>query len=156
STATYTITVVDNGPSDAQAVTTTDTLPAGLAPSDASPSQGSCAIAGQTVNCQVGTVPAGATGTLPRAASVSPAATGPIPTTAPAPANTPASTTTPVTAQADLRMVKAASAASVDAGAGLTFTLSVANNGPSDAAAIVATDPLPPGVSFDPTGSSPA
>ena len=63
-TATYTVTVVDNGPSDAQNVTATDTLPAGVTPTDTSASQGTCSITGQTLNCPIGTVTAGSTVTI--------------------------------------------------------------------------------------------
>ena len=162
-TATYNITVVDHGLSDAQAVTAADTIPAGLTVTDASPSQGTCSITGQTVTCIIGTMFAGSTVTIAVSVSVPASATGPFANSATASsASTPdpdmsnniSSISTSVTAQADLRMIKTASATSVNAGSGLTYTLTVVNAGPSNAAAPVVTDTLPPGLSFDPIGSS--
>ena len=63
--------------------------------------------------------------------------------------------TSPVTSEADLRMIKTASAANVDAGSSLSYTLTVSDNGPSDASAVAVTDTLPAGLSFDPSNSSP-
>ncbi len=162
-TATYNITVVDHGPSDAQAVTAADTVPAGLTVTDASPSQGTCSISGQTVTCAIGTMAADSTVTIAVSVSVPASATGPFANTATASSattpdpdlsNNTSSINTNVTAQADLRMIKTASAATVNAGSGLTYTLTVVNAGPSNATAPVVTDTLPPGLSFDPIGSS--
>jgi uncharacterized repeat protein (TIGR01451 family) len=57
STLTYTVTVRDTGPSDAQNVTVTDTLPAGLQVLSASATQGTTVISGTTVSANLGTLP---------------------------------------------------------------------------------------------------
>ena len=56
--------------------------------------------------------------------------------------------------QADLELVKADDPDPVDAGETLTYTLSVANRGPSDASGVTVTDMLPPSVSFDSAAAS--
>ena len=62
--ARYTLTATNHGPSDAQAVTVTDSLPADLTYLAAIPSKGSCTEAGRTVTCDLGTLPAGAKATV--------------------------------------------------------------------------------------------
>ena len=57
--ATYSLTVTNAGPSDAQNVTITDTLDPALTGSDADHSLGSCTLTGQVVSCTVPTLPAG-------------------------------------------------------------------------------------------------
>lgn len=73
-TLTYTILVTNNGPAAATTVTVTDTLPAGVTFSSASPSQGSCAQAAGIVNCALGTLANGASATV--TIQVVPTATG--------------------------------------------------------------------------------
>ncbi len=50
---TYTITVTDNGPSIANGVTLTDTLPTGVTYVSATPSQGSCSFTTPTLTCNL-------------------------------------------------------------------------------------------------------
>src|SRR6202042_2079732 len=57
----YTLTLVNNGPSPATGVTITDPLPSGLSFLSASAGQGSCSGAGQTVTCQLGSLAPGGT-----------------------------------------------------------------------------------------------
>jgi uncharacterized repeat protein (TIGR01451 family) len=54
----YTLTLVNHGPSPATAVTITDHLPSALS-FTSSIGQGTCSAAGQTVTCHLGTVAAG-------------------------------------------------------------------------------------------------
>jgi len=60
----YGITVFNNGPCEATAVTLSDTLPTGFGSISAVPSQGSCGVNGQLVTCDLGTVAASAGATV--------------------------------------------------------------------------------------------
>ncbi len=61
---TYTITVTNEGPSDATGVTITDTLPASVTVVSATSTQGSCSETAGTVTCTVGDLVNGATATV--------------------------------------------------------------------------------------------
>lgn len=61
---TYTLTVANNGPDDAQSVLVTDTLPSSVSFVSATPGQGSCGESGGTVTCTLGTMGSGATSTV--------------------------------------------------------------------------------------------
>ncbi len=74
----YTLTVTDKGPSVANGVTLTDTLPAGVTYVSATPSQGSCSFAAGTLTCNLLNLNATATVTL----VVTPSAVGGYPNTA--------------------------------------------------------------------------
>ena len=65
-TYTYTLTVRDDGPSDATGVVLTDTWPAGFSQGAVTPSQGTCAPigAGPDLTCALGTIAAGASATV--------------------------------------------------------------------------------------------
>jgi uncharacterized repeat protein (TIGR01451 family) len=75
---TYTITVTDHGPSVANGVTLTDTLPGGLTYVSATPSQGSCTFTAPTLTCNLLNLNGSATVTL----VVTPSAVGGYPDTA--------------------------------------------------------------------------
>ena len=62
-------------------------------------------------------------------------------------ANNSSSVTTGVTASADLAITKTGPA-TVVAGSSVAYSLTVTNNGPSDAANLTVTDTLPAGVTF--------
>ncbi len=75
----------------------------------------------------------------------------PLPTSTPLPTNTPPNTPTPTSTPvptADLILTKSAQPNPVISGNRLTFQIGVTNNGPSAAANVVVTDPLPPGTTF--------
>ena len=78
SNLTYTITVTDHGPSVANGVTLTDTLPGGLTYVSATPSQGSCSFTAPTLTCNLLNLSGSATVTL----VVAPGAVGGYPDTA--------------------------------------------------------------------------
>src|SRR5439155_506878 len=153
---TYTITVTNNGPSDASTVMVRDTLPAGVTFVSASN--------GGTLAAGVVTWPAATTlangPSLPRALPVTAPPTGTLLNVARADAATadPDSTnnngsapanrvTTVVDERADLSVTKTGPA-TVNAAQNLTYTITVTNNGPSDASAVVVLDTLPAGVTF--------
>ena len=153
----YTVTVSNAGPSDATSVDLIDVLPAGVTFVSATPDQGSCSEAAGTVSCALGTISSGgsvdvviavtvgsdtAAGTITNNASVVTA------TADPNAANDTASEDTTITTSANLGITKTDSADPVTAGAALTYTVSVTNAGPSDAASVVITDLLPAEVTF--------
>ena len=158
----YTLTATNNGPSDATAVTVTDTIPGGVTISAADPSSGSCTVTGQQVSCTAprlapdgvltvrvrGTLPAGATGQLSNTVSVGSAVTDPTP------GNNTATVTSTIAQSADLRLSKLATPEVVQAGSAITYTLNVVNTGPSNAAAVVLADDLPDGLTVLPDGVS--
>jgi uncharacterized repeat protein (TIGR01451 family) len=141
-TTTFTLTLVNNGPSPADAPTITDTLPAGLTFVSAS---ARCGAAGAVVTCGVGTLAAGATTTATITARAAPAAAGQTLTNTAAVVSTTPDVRNP---SADLDMSKVASAASVDPGGEVAFTLAVENNGPDQADGVTVVDPLPSGLTF--------
>jgi uncharacterized repeat protein (TIGR01451 family) len=151
---TYTISVHANGPSDAQAVVVTDTLPAGMTFTSATPSQGSCGEAAGVVTCSLGALATGADATVSVVAA--PTALGTFTDTATVGSSTPdpvasndsASEDTDVTAVADLSLVKSDGADPVVAGTDLTYTIVVSNDGPSGATGVTVTDDVPAGTSF--------
>ena len=158
--ATYTLTVSNAGPSDAQAVQVVDDLVPGLTILSANPTLGSCTVTGQHVACSAATVQAHSSMTVTVATVVSPSATGSLANTAtvssttpdPTPGDNSATITTPVIQTAHLTLSKTASPNPIVAGAAVTYTLTMVNNGPSDAADVVLTDPLPAGFAVLPGG----
>ncbi|MFN8168623.1 MAG: hypothetical protein U0S36_07540 [Candidatus Nanopelagicales bacterium] len=151
----YTLTVTNDGPSDAADVTVVDTLPPGVAWASTTAPGWTCTHVGDTsVTCSRATLAAGATSTITvvvdapdQAAVLSNSATVASSTPDPVPGNNTGTAVTTVTASADLVMAKAGPA-SVVAGSSVTYTLTVTNRGPSDAADVSVVDVLPAGVSF--------
>ncbi|HEY2798174.1 MAG TPA: PQQ-dependent sugar dehydrogenase, partial [Thermoanaerobaculia bacterium] len=151
-TLTYTLSVANAGPSQANALTLTDTLPAGVAFVSASGAGWSCSGTGPVI-CTMASL--GVASAAPVSIVVTaPSAAGPITdsatissTTADAvPANNSASVLSNVFAVADLSITQIAPA-SVCAGAPLSYTLNVSNAGPSDAASVSVTETIPAGAS---------
>ncbi len=151
---TYTLTVSNAGPDAATSTLVTDPLPVGLSFVSAMPSQGTCSAIGATVTCDLGTVAAASTVTVSIVAT--PTIAGTVTNTAsvqsaladPDPNDNSASQITTIAASADLSIVKTAAPSAITVGQDLTYTLAIANAGPSDATSVVVTDPLPPGSSF--------
>ncbi|MBI1741721.1 DUF11 domain-containing protein [Candidatus Acetothermia bacterium] len=154
-TLTYTLQVTNNGPSTATSVTVTDTLPAGVTFVSASGAGWNCGQAAGVVTCTMASLPVGAAspititvaapsegGTITDTASVSSQTVDSNPNN-----NTDTEDTT-VISVADLSIVKSDNPDPVNAGATLTYTLQVTNNGPSTAATVSVSDTLPAGVTF--------
>src|SRR4029077_14244480 len=114
---------------------------------------------GNTINDTIATLEAGASASFTITAHVSPAlpegtvfsntATVSSNTTDPVQTNNSSTTSTLVHAHADLAVTKTGPASTVAGDpANLTYTITVTNNGPSDAQAVTLTDNLPAGETF--------
>ncbi len=148
---TYTITVTNNGLSDAQGVVVTDTWPAAFQQGSVTPLQGSVVPGpGSNFTWTIPTIVKGATATLTATYTVpSGAVAGPVvnrvdvTSSTPNPGDTQASDTTTVVVSA-LSISKSGSALYVP-GSTLTYTVIVSNlQGPSDATNVQVLDALPP------------
>jgi uncharacterized repeat protein (TIGR01451 family) len=156
---TYTVVVVNQGPSIASGVQVTDTLPAGVS-FVSSTAPGGCTGAGVLL-CDVGTVQPGLANSVSFTITVlvgqgAPPAGTTISNSAAVSATTPdpdltfntATETTQVVSESSLVTLKVDSDDPVLAGTSLSYTITVQNTGPSDAHNIVATDVLPAGVTY--------
>jgi uncharacterized repeat protein (TIGR01451 family) len=153
---TYTITVENAGPSDAAAVAVSDPLPAGTSFVSASDG-GTYNSTTNTVSWSLGAFTesqAAKALTLvvkvnsSRTADLSNTATVSSSTTDPTPGNNSATETTTLNTSANLSITKSNSPDPVIVGNNLTYTITVDNAGPSDAAAVAVSDPVPAGTSF--------
>ena len=153
---TYTLSVLNNGPSAASGVTVVDTLPAGVTYQSATTSQGTVSRSGSTVTAAVGQLASGASATVTILVNVDPTTRGTITNVATVTGNETETNSdnnrddepTQVQAQVDLTVTKADSADPVQAGGQLTYTIVVTNNGPSSATGVVLTDTLPSALTY--------
>ncbi|MDQ6800599.1 MAG: DUF11 domain-containing protein [Acidobacteriota bacterium] len=174
---TYTITAVNNGPTDATFVSLTDALPANLTFQSWTQNTGplfSCGTpavgSSGTILCSNGVLTSGASATFTLVAkvvstvanggSVSNTATITAPTSPPIstdsnPFNNSSTATTTISRLADLSVVKTSGAATVQPGNNITYTVTVNNSGPSDAATVALTDVIPTGTTFVSNAQSP-
>jgi len=159
STFTYTITAANTGPSDAQNVSLTDTIPAGTNFVSINQTSGptfNC-IPGGTTTCTIATLASGASATFNL--SIAPAtstAAGMVlsntanissTTTDSNPINNSSTATTTITTSADLVITKTAPGATLP-NSDLTYTITTNNNGPSDALTVTVSDTLPANTTF--------
>lgn len=145
---TFTVTVKNNGPSDAPSTVVTDAFPAALTLGAVTASQG--AYTSPTWNA--GTLTSGSTATLTIGATYTgtPAtntASATSSATDPNTANNTSSAAVP-SQIADLSLLKAASAGTPNVGSNVTFTLILSNAGPDGATGVVVRDQLPAGLTF--------
>lgn len=159
---TYTFTLTNNGPSNADTVRFNNPLAAGVLvlPGGISSTGNACSAAGDnaSVSCDFGTVAPGTSRTVVISAAVDPATaagtaltnigTVTSPTTDPTPADRVATVTTQVATVADLAVVVSPVTDPPVAGANQSFVISVSNNGPSNATNVVLRNPLPTGTTF--------
>jgi uncharacterized repeat protein (TIGR01451 family) len=154
---TYTITVSNSGPDAAASASWSDTLPAGTTFVSLPAVAGWSCTTGATVSCSnpsfavgsavftltVAVAPGITAGTV-----LSNTATVTSTTGDGTAGNNSATATTTVAASADLSVTKVDTPDPVNAGANLTYTITVTNAGPSAAASASLTDPLPAGTTF--------
>lgn len=157
-TLSYTLTVTNHGPSTAQNVAVTDVLPAQVDVLSVTPSQGSCnaGIPGNPLHpltCNLGSMSVGTNATITIVVKVHPGT--PNGTVIhndarvrsdyfdPNNGNNLATAPTTVLAQADLAVSKTSDADAYKPSTTIAYTVTVVNNGPSDALAAVVTDQLP-------------
>ena len=157
----YTIVVTNSGPSSVTGATVGDTMPASLSSvtwTCSASSGSSCSASGSgnisdaAVNLLAsgtatytvtGTVSASATGSLSNTASVS----VPSGTTDPTPGNNSATDTDTLTPQADLAITKTDGVTEAVPGNGITYTITVTNNGPSNVTGATVSDTMPASLS---------
>jgi len=143
----YTLTAANAGPTAAADVLVVDPLPDAAMPVSATSSRGSCTL-GRTVSCALGTLPAGDSATV--TIVVRPTSGGELANTArvtspthdPSPGNDEATARSLVTS-ADLSVTKTVSPEETTVGGNVTYTIVVANAGPTRADAVRLVDPLP-------------
>lgn len=153
---TYAIVISNSGPSDAVNVVVTDPLPAGVSYVSATPDQGSCGQAAGTVTCNLGTVVDGEQVPVTVVVKVNSGQTAAINNSASVSSDTPDPQTgnnsdgssAGVTFSADISLSIDTPADSVLAGNNFIYTLTVRNNGPSDAHGVVISGSLPAQTTF--------
>jgi len=162
---TYTITLTNNGPSDAQSVTLTDAVPANTTFVSEQQTIGpafSCTNppAGGTGNtsCTIATLAAGASATFEivvnvnsntaNGATITNNAVAATTTSDPNSGNSTGTSTSTVSTSADIAVTKSDSPDPVPAGSNLTYTINFVNNGPSTAQSVTVTDAVPANTTF--------
>ena len=151
---TYTLTAANAGPSQATGVSVTDNLPAGVTYQSATPSQGSCSQSSGTVSCSLGTLASGNQATVQ--VQVTPQSEGNVHEHRPGERRPGRPREREQLGERDDdRQPGRRPLADQDrhpdpvfAGQPLTYTLTAANAGPSQATGVSVTDNLPAGVTY--------
>jgi uncharacterized repeat protein (TIGR01451 family) len=149
---TYTVVVINAGPDDATGVQLTDVLPTGVTFGSAAP-QNACIEEDNTITCDLGHLPNGDSAIV--TIVVTPTKVGTITNVAsvtgnesdPDPGNNTAEKSVGVVG-ADLVVTKTVNITAPNVGDVITYTITVANNGPDEATGVQVIDVLPAGVSF--------
>lgn len=159
---TYTITISNEGPANAANAAVSDVLPVGTSfVSLAAPGGWTCLTpavgASGTVSCthpamaagsEVFTLVVAVAANVPNGSMIANTATISSTTPDPDPNDNQATAVTAVTTQADLSVVKSDTPDPVSPGGTLTYSITVGNSGPSDAANVTLSDVLPAGLGF--------
>jgi len=159
---TYTITVANAGPSNAQSASWNDTLPIGTtfvsmtsaagwtctAPPVGSSGSVTCSIGSLAVGNAAFTVVVATDAATPNGTTISNTATVNSATNDPAAGNNSATATTTVSASADLSVTVSDAPDPVTAGGNITYTITVTNAGPTLAINATLTDSVPSGTTF--------
>ena len=153
---TYTLGVVNNGPSQATAVSMIDTLPAGVTFISATPGSDCTETAG-IVTCNLANLGPMDSQQVAIQVRVDPTTVETLTNSITVvdnepdsnPANNTATAQTPVEAQADLVVSQTVMPDPGITGESLTYTLTIANHGPSQATNIILTDTLPAAIIYD-------
>jgi uncharacterized repeat protein (TIGR01451 family) len=158
----YTISIHNNGPTNAANVVVSDTYPANTTFVSATPASGpagSCTPGPTSVSCTFASFPFNATAnitlvlhvsnTAPNGSSIANTATVSASTSDPDGSNNSSTSTATVTVAptADLAVTKNGPT-SVARGANITYNLSIANNGPAPSNNVTLTDTFPPNTTF--------
>ena len=153
---TYTITINNNGPDDAENVVLIDNLPSGVTFLTANPSQGSCSESSGNIQCNLETianagnatvvvvVKSSTNGTINNTASVNSSTSDPNRNNNVATEQTTINTIL----RADLILTKNDAVDPVEPGDNMTYQITVTNNGPDMAENVMMTDNLPDNISF--------
>ncbi len=153
--ATYTITASNAGPSNAGGATVADTFPASLTCTwtCVGAGGGTCTAAGSGNIADTINLPSGASVTYTASCTISSSATGTLSNTAtvaapgsvtdPTPGNNSATDTDTLGAQADLSITKTDGVTTATPGGSVTYTITAANAGPSDATGATVADTFP-------------
>jgi uncharacterized repeat protein (TIGR01451 family) len=161
-TTTYTIVVANSGPSSVVGAAVADTFPAALTGVTftsvaAGGATGNTASGSGNINDTVN-IPAGGMITYTVTGTINPAATGTLSNTATVtppmsfadgnPGNNSATDTDTLNPQSNLSVVKSDSPDPVAAGTNLTYTITLANAGPSNAVTVSLSDSIPANTTF--------
>lgn len=163
-TATYSVTLTNNGPGTATTVVLTDALPPNTTFVSATQNSGpafNCttpaAGATGTITCTAASLTTGAVANFTIVLALSPTATAssPLSNTAtissatpdPNASNNSSTVASDVTVAADLAVTKVGPAG-VASGASITYTITAMNNGPADATGVTFTDVIPTGTTY--------